>query len=100
LPDEVQFTSNLGAWADQNLLAGYEFRMCSKLYEVTNKPINGKKLSIKEKSGWVERYCADISTLEDYRPQEYYKIKPYDRLFIWLKDLNEAVEKLNLVPAH
>lgn len=88
-----------GAWSDPNTLTGYEFRMCYKLWNVTNKLVNGKTLSTKEKYGWIERYCFDMTTLEIYEPQEYYKVKPYNRIFIWPQDVNKAVGSLNLLPA-
>lgn len=96
---ENAFTNNLGAWSDANALTGYKFRMCYKLWDVTNKLENGKKLSSREKYGWIERYCADMTTLELFEPQEYYKVKPYNRIFIWPEDVNETVGRLNLVPA-
>lgn len=88
-----------GTWSDPNTLTGYEFRMCSKLWDVTNKLVNGKILSSKEKYGWIERYCFDISTLAIYEPQEYYKVKPCNQVFIWPQDVNKAVGSLNLLPA-
>lgn len=96
---ENAFTNNLGAWSDANALTGYEFRMCYKLWDVTNKLENGKKLSSREKYGWIERYCADMTTLELFEPQEYYKVKPHNRIFIWRRDVNETVGRLNLIPA-
>jgi len=93
------FENEKGAWSDPNTLTGYEFRMCYRLWEVTNKLMKGKKLSSKEKYGWVQRYCVDMTTLEIYDPQEYYRVKPYNRIFIWPEDVTEAVGRLNLVPA-
>jgi len=93
---EKAHTEGSGAWKEKNMLTGYEFRMCYRLWEVTNKLESGKKLSSKEKFGWVERFCVDMTTLAIYEPQEYYKVKPYNRIFIWPEDVNEAVGKLNL----
>lgn len=39
---------------------------------MTKKPVDGKNLSSREKYGWIERYCADITSLKIYEPQEYY----------------------------
>jgi len=87
-----------GAWADPKMLTGYEFRMCVKLFEVTKKLVNGRKLSSAEKYGWISRYCADMTTREIFYPQDYYKVKPYNRIFIWAEDVAEAVGKMNFLP--
>ncbi|MHA2174799.1 MAG: thermonuclease family protein [Candidatus Hodarchaeales archaeon] len=89
-----------GAWSDPNTLTGYEFRMCYKLWNVTKKLVDGKKMKTYVKYGWIQRYCVDMTTLEVYEPQQYYKIEPYNRIFLWPKDVHEAVGKLNLVPAN
>lgn len=88
-----------GAWADPLTLTGYEFRMCIKLYEVTRKIVQGKKLSNREKYSWISRFCMDMTTREIYYPQAYFKVKPYNRIFIWPEDITEAVGRLNLSPA-
>ena len=96
---EDAFAGKLGAWQDDKALTGYEFRMCYKLWEVTQKLVAGKKLTSKEKYGWIERYCADMTSLEVHEPQQYQKVLPYNRVFIWPRDLNDAIGKLNLTPA-
>jgi endonuclease YncB( thermonuclease family) len=88
----------LGIWGNKNTLTGYEFRMCVKLYAMTKKLVDGKKLSSKEKFSWIERYCADMITREIFYPQDYWKVNVYNRIFIWPKDVNEATGKMNLVP--
>lgn len=88
-----------GAWADPLMLTGYEFRMCVKLYEITKQLVAGKKLSTTEKYAWITRYCADMMTRELFEPQDYYQVKPWDRVFIWPKDVSEAVARLNLMVA-
>lgn len=85
-----------GVWSNPHLLTGYEYRMCCKLWRVTQQLVDGKKLSDKAKNSWIERYCVDMTTLKLYKPQEYYKVEPYNRVFIWPKDLKEAKEKLGL----
>ena len=80
------------------MLTGYEFRMCVKLYDVTKKLVAGKKLSTKERSGWISRYCVDITTREILYPQNYHKVSPYNRIFIWPEDVAEAVGRMNLLP--
>ena len=87
-----------GAWAEPSMLTGFEFRMCVRLYEVTQKLVKGKRLSTREREGWITRYCADLTTRRIYEPQDYHKIPPYNRLFIWPEDVNDAVGRLNLLP--
>lgn len=92
------YDNKRGAWADPLRLTGYEFRMCVKLYEVTKRLVEGQKLSAAERMAWIERYCADMTTREIYYPQNYYRVAPYNRLFIWPDDVAEAVGKMNLLP--
>ena len=92
------FENNKGAWADPNSLTGYEFRMCVKLYEITKKLVNGEKLRSWEKYAWISRYCVDMTTREVFYPQDYFKVQPYNRIFIWPNDVAEAVTTMNLVP--
>lgn len=96
---EDAYKNGKGAWSDSGTLTGYEFRMCYRLWEVTGKLEKGKRLAPREKYGWVHRYCIDMTTLEIYEPQQYYRVEPFNRIFIWPKDVNEAVGRLNLVPA-
>ena len=73
--------------------------MCHRLWAVTRDLVKGKDLSSQEKYGWVKRYCIDMTTQEIFEPQEYFRVKPHNRIFVWPRDVNEAVGKLNLVPA-
>lgn len=88
-----------GAWADPMILTGYEFRMCVKLFKITQKLENGRKLSSAERSGWISRYCVDMTTREIFYPQDYFRVKPYNRIFVWPQDVTEAVARLNLLPS-
>jgi endonuclease YncB( thermonuclease family) len=88
-----------GAWASPLTLAGYEFRMCVKLFEVTKKLAQGRKLSSAERYSWISRFCVDVTTREIHYPQDYFKVEPHNRIFIWPQDVTEAVGKLNLLPA-
>lgn len=88
-----------GIWSDPLVLTGYEFRMAVKLYKVTERLVNGESLSSQQRKSWVERYCADMTTREIYTPEEYYRVAPYNRIFLWPKDVSEAVGALNLAPA-
>jgi hypothetical protein len=88
-----------GAWADPLTLTGYEFRSCVRLFEVTKKLVQGRKLSSAERSAWITRYCLDMTTREIHYPQSYFKVAPYNRIFVWPDDVTEAVGRLNLLPA-
>lgn len=90
------FDGKKGAWGDDKMLTGYEFRMCVKLYYVTKRIVNGENLKFWQKYGWIDRYCCDLSNRKVYFPQDYFKVKPYNRVFIWSKDVSDAVSKLNL----
>ena len=90
------FENKKGAWENDKMLTGYEFRMCVRLYEVTRKIINKKPVKT---NSWITRYCVDMTTREIFPPQDYHKIKPYNRIFLWAKDVSSAVGKMNLLPA-
>ena len=92
------YDNGRGACADPMMLTGYEFRMCVRLYEVTEKLEKGKKLPSKERYGWITRFCVDMTTREIFFPQSYYKVAPYNRIFIWPEDVAEAVGRMNLLP--
>ena len=90
------FENKKGAWKNDKTLTGYEFRMCVRLYETTRKIINKKSVRT---NSWITRYCLDMTTREIFHPQDYHKIEPYNRIFIWAKDVSSAVGKMNLLPA-
>jgi endonuclease YncB( thermonuclease family) len=92
------YLAGRGAWADSNLLTGYEFRMAVKLYKVTKRLVDGEKVSSYQRKSWIDRYCVDMTTQYIHYPEHYYKVAPYDRLFVWSKDVAQAVAQLNLVP--
>lgn len=95
---QAAFDETLGQWANPLSLSGYEYRMCVRLYDITDQLEKGKKLSSAERFAWIERYCMDMTTLEVFEPQNYIKVKPYNRIFIWPADISEAVSNMNLVP--
>ncbi|CAI7978108.1 conserved hypothetical protein [Frankia sp. Hr75.2] len=88
-----------GIWADPHTLLAYEYRAMEKLYRVTKKKVNGEPLRAGEETSWRERYCADMRSRLLHGPEDYCTIPPQYRLWIWPKDLNEAIGRLNLVPA-
>lgn len=87
-----------GIWADAATLTGYEFRMCYKLWDVTDKLVKGEKVNRRERGGWVDRYCVDMTTREIFEPADYYRVAQCNRVFLWPADVNDAVSKLNLTP--
>lgn len=38
-----------------------------------------------------------MTTKEIFYPQDYYKVAPYNRIFIWNADVSKAVSTMNLV---
>lgn len=88
----------LGCYAEELHLTGYEYRMMVRLHEITKKLNIGRKLSSAERYAWIYRYCADFTTRKIYYPQDYHKVLPYNRLFLWAEDVNHAVSVLNLTP--
>ena len=94
------YLAGRGVWAEPLTLTGYEFRMAVKLFGVTKRLVMGEKVSTRSRNGWITRYCVDLTTRQIYYPQHYFRVAPYNRMFIWPKDVSEAVGQLNLSPAH
>jgi endonuclease YncB( thermonuclease family) len=94
---EDAFVSKRGIWAEPLALTGYEFRMAIKLFNITQKLVAGQTVSSAQRDSWVTRYCADMTTHEVFYPYDYFRVAPYNRLFIWPDDVNEAVGRLNLI---
>lgn len=88
-----------GIWADANTLLAYEYRAIEKLHRITKKKINNQPLEPGEEHSWRERYCVDMRTRTLHGPEDYFGIDAEYRLWIWPKDLNEAVSRLNLTPS-
>ncbi len=87
-----------GAWAAPLMLTGYEFRMCVRMWEITRQLVAGKTLSGNERGSWATRYCVDMTTRAIHEPGDYLRVAPYNRIFIWPKDVQAAVGRLNLLP--
>lgn len=88
-----------GAWSDDLCLTGYEFRMCRRLVSLMRAVEAGDEIAPARWTNWVERYCCDISTAELFAPQDYHLVEPWNRLFIWPKDVRRARSDLGLVPS-
>lgn len=85
-----------GVWADPKALAGYEYRMIEGLVLLLKKVKAGQTLSSSDRSGWISRYCVDMSTATIFSPQDYFRVDPWNRIFIWRDDVRDAVRDLNL----
>jgi endonuclease YncB( thermonuclease family) len=88
-----------GIWADPLTLLAYEYRAMEKLHAVTRRLVAGASLPPAERYGWRVRYCADMRDRRLHGPEDYVAIPPPCRLWIWPADVQDAVSKLNLVPA-
>lgn len=87
-----------GAWSDERLLLGYEYRTLKRLAELRRDILAGEEISGRRRYGWIERYCADMTSGKIYAPQDYVQVAPYDRIFVWPRDVRRAVAELNLEP--
>jgi hypothetical protein len=95
----VARSAALGIWDSAQTLLAYEYRAMEKLYRITKKKVNNEHLDAGEEYSWRERYCVDMRTRTLHGPEGYFGIDPEYRLWIWPQDLNEAVGRLNLIPA-
>ena len=89
-----------GAWGDALSLTGYEFRMVCRLAALYRDVVVRKREPQPGAwQGWVDRYCCDMSTGLLHSPQDYVSVEPWNRIFIFPRDVRRAVAELNLVPA-
>ncbi|MFE0191607.1 nuclease [Streptomyces sp. NPDC059008] len=86
-------------WKDPHTLLAYEYRALEKLHGVTKKKAEGKKLEPDEAFSWRTRYCADMRNRELHGPEDYFRVPPIYRLWLWPQDVNEAIGHLNLTPS-
>jgi endonuclease YncB( thermonuclease family) len=87
-----------GQYENPLSMPGYEYRMCEKLYTITVKIVNGESMNYAKQIEWRSRYCADMRNRALFGPENYMVVPEPYRLWIWPKDVREAIEKLNLVP--
>lgn len=88
-----------GIWTDPDTLLAYEYRSLERLYQITKRIVDGKELSPAEAYAWRERYCVDMRSRVLHGPEDYFGIPPHYRLWLWPRDVQEAVGRLNLVPS-
>jgi hypothetical protein len=87
-----------GQWGDDLSLLGYEYRMVERLHDVTRDLVAGQQVTAQRRYSWRERYCADMRDRAVYLPEDYIRVPPAYRLFIWPDRLREAIAQLNLRP--
>lgn len=96
---ETARAKSLGIWADRHTLLAYEYRSLERLFQITEKLVRGADLSAAERFGWRERYCIDMRTRVLHGPEDYFDISPVYRLWLWPRDVQDAVGRLNLTPS-
>lgn len=87
-----------GQYQNDLSLTGYEYRMCEKLYGITQKLADGDLLSYGEQLKWRSRYCVDMRDRSLLGPENYFVIPEPYRIWIWPEDVQRAIAMLNLVP--
>lgn len=92
-------TAEKGIWADAATLLAYEYRAMGKLHTITKKIVDNTPLRPSERFGWRERYCMDMRDRVLHGPEDYVSVPPEYRLWIWPRDVGDAVGRLNLTPA-
>jgi endonuclease YncB( thermonuclease family) len=87
-----------GIWTNPHTLLAYEYRAVEKLFQITKKIVAGEELRSGESHSWRTRYCVDMRTRSLHGPEDYYLIPAHYRLWIWPRDVHDAVGRMNLVP--
>ena len=95
---EQAIEARRGQWADDLSLLGYEYRMAERLHEITRDIVEGRQVSAQRRFSWRERYCADMRDRALYLPEDYIRVPPAYRLFLWPDRVREAIGQLNLRP--
>jgi endonuclease YncB( thermonuclease family) len=96
---EAAIRAPRGIWTEANTLLAYEYRSLERLFQITRKIVGGTELSPADAFAWRERYCVDMRDRVLHGPEDYFTISPAYRLWLWPKDVQEAVGRLNLVPS-
>ncbi|HET9138495.1 thermonuclease family protein [Actinophytocola sp.] len=88
-----------GIWTEPDTLLAYEYRGLERLFQITKKIVGGAEVSAADRHSWRERYCVDMRTRVLHGPEDYFTVAPAYRLWLWPRDVQEAVGRLNLVPS-
>ena len=86
---EAAWTGRRGAWMQEgeNLLLGYEFRLCVKLGKSPNATVGLDAFS---------RLCVDMRTDKLHDQFGLWQVPPPFRLWIWKENREKAIETLSL----
>ncbi|MDR7274591.1 thermonuclease family protein [Catenuloplanes atrovinosus] len=90
-------TAARGIWESAETLLAYEYRSMERLFQITRTLVEGRDLTGSPRA-WRERYCADMRTRELFGPEDYFRVTPEYRLWLWPDDLRNAIRDLNLLP--
>ncbi|MFF3942695.1 nuclease [Streptomyces phaeofaciens] len=97
---EKAVADKLGIWEKSTTLLAYEYRALEDLFSVTKRKVEGdKKLRPSDLFSWRERYCVDMRTRVLHGPEDWFRVDPVYRLWLWPWDVSEAVGRLNLTPS-
>ncbi|GAB7109810.1 hypothetical protein JCM4814A_81250 [Streptomyces phaeofaciens JCM 4814] len=97
---EKAVADKLGIWEKSTTLLAYEYRALEDLFSVTRRKVEGdKKLRPSDLFSWRERYCVDMRTRVLHGPEDWFRVDPVYRLWLWPRDVSEAVGRLNLTPS-
>ncbi|MEU0669254.1 nuclease [Streptomyces lavendulocolor] len=97
---EKAMTEQRGIWEEPAALLAYEYRAMEKLHGVTaRKAAEDPTLTSADLYSWRERYCADMRTRVLHGQEDWFRVDPVYRLWIWPQDVPEAVARLNLTPS-
>ncbi|MFF3323825.1 nuclease [Streptomyces sp. NPDC002889] len=97
---EKAMAGQRGIWEEPSTLLAYEYRALEDLYAVTKRKVEGdKKLKPSDLFSWRERYCVDMRTRMLHGPEDWFRVDPVYRLWLWPRDVSEAVGRLNLKPS-
>ncbi|MGF1464460.1 MAG: nuclease [Maricaulaceae bacterium] len=96
---EAALQDQRGQYADPLSLPAFEYRMCERLYTITQRIVQGREVSARERFDWRSRYAADMRTRKLHGPESYMSVPMHYRIWIWPNDVQRAISALNLVPA-
>ncbi|MEL7079047.1 MAG: thermonuclease family protein [Cyanobacteria bacterium J06648_1] len=91
LAAEKAWSEKRGAWASygENLLLAYEYRVCIKLAKEETASEGIRKA--------FQRVCVDLRSQKIVGKYGFYDVPPCYRMWVWLNDIEEAKENLNLL---
>lgn len=97
---EKAMTEQRGIWEEPATLLAYEYRAMEKLFRVTKRKVEkDPDLKPADLRSWRERYCVDMRTRVLHGQEDWFRVDPVYRLWIWPQDVSEAVARLNLTPS-